>query len=120
MNPPDTIEIRGLRLRTFIGVPDDERAEPQELKVTVVMTPRKPFAELNDDLAETVDYAAVAGEIEALALERPRRLIETLAHEIAEFLVTRHPLVRADVLLEKFILPQTECVAVRASRVAAD
>ena len=116
MNPPDTIEIRKLRVSTRIGVPDEERAEPQELHVSVAMTPVSGFDDLDDDIAWTVDYFAVAQELKALAAERPRCLIETLALDFARHLLEKHPLKRAEVVVEKFILPDTECVAVRVVR----
>jgi dihydroneopterin aldolase len=116
MTSPDTIEIRKLRVSTHIGVPDAERAEPQELLVSVVMSPVSGFEDLDDDIAWTVDYYAVAQELKALAAERPRCLIETLALDFARHLLEKHPLRRVEILVEKFILPDTECVAVRVVR----
>ncbi len=117
MNPSsDLIEIRKLRVTTFVGVPDEELASPQTLEISIVMTPQFAFEELGDDIARTVDYHAVALEIQAIADARPRRLIETLAVDIARILLGNHPLRRIEVLVEKFILPDTECVAVRVVR----
>ncbi|MGC4014638.1 MAG: dihydroneopterin aldolase [Luteolibacter sp.] len=112
----DTIEIRKLRISTHIGVPDEERAEPQVVLLTIVMTPETAFRGLADDIARTVDYYAVSLELEALAAATPRKLIETLAADVADHLLGNHPLRRVDVMVEKFILPNTECVAVRTVR----
>lgn len=112
----DAIEIRGLTLRTWIGVPDQERAAPQELRVHVRITPRLAFEAMADELAATVDYAELAERIRELAAARPRRLIETLAADLAA-LVLSHPVCQAvEISLEKFILPQTDCVAVHLRR----
>jgi len=116
MNAPDTIEIRRLRVLCHIGVPVAERATPQALFITLRLVPAQGFAGLADDLARTVDYAAVAQQIETLAAARPRRLIETLALEIADHLLAHHSLARVAVTLEKTILPNTECVAVHLER----
>lgn len=116
MNAPDTIEIRRLRVLTRIGVADAEQAVAQALFVTLRLIPSRGFDGLADDLARTCDYAAVARQVEALATARPRRLIETLALEIAEHLLAEHPLARVAVTLEKIILPDTECVAVHLER----
>lgn len=116
MSTPDTIEIRRLRVSTHIGVPDDEREEPQILFITVKMTPGQNFDGLADEISRTIDYYAVSLEIEALAAARPRRLIETLATEIAGHLLRNHPLVNVSVTIEKHILPNTECVAVHVER----
>lgn len=113
---PDAIEIRRLALTVRIGVPDEERAEPQQVHATLRMTPLRGFGNLDDDIALTVDYHQVALEIEQLAAARPRRLIETLATEIAGFLLTNHPLSHVAVSIEKRILPHTECVAVHIER----
>ena len=112
----DTIEIRRLRIQTHIGVPDEERAAPQTLLVTVRMVPSQGFAGLSDEISRTIDYHAVAVEIQALAAVRPRRLIETLAVEIADLLLGAHPLCSVGVTIEKHILPDTECVAVHIER----
>jgi dihydroneopterin aldolase len=116
MHPPDTIEIRRLRVSTLIGVPDEERAVSQTLLVTIRMTPSQGFDGLADEISRTVDYHAVSQEIEALAAARPRRLIETLAVDIADHLLGNHPLARVAISIEKHILPNTECVAVHIER----
>lgn len=116
MSMRDVIEIRRLRVETWIGVPDEERAAPQTLAVTLRLTPSQGFDGLADEIGRTIDYHAVAVEIAALARAKPRRLIETLAVEIADHLLSRHALWRVDVTIEKHILPDTECVAVHLRR----
>lgn len=112
----DLIEIRRLRVSTHIGVPDEERAVSQTLLVTIRMTPSQNFDGLADEISRTVDYYAVSLEIQALASARPRRLIETLAVELADHLLGNHPLSHVAVSIEKHILPDTECVAVHLER----
>ena len=116
MDDGGEIEIRRLRVKTHIGVPDAERAEAQELLVTVKIRPRLAFAEMADEIGRTIDYAALAEGIKALGLAKPRRLIETLAADVAEFVLTDPQAVGVEVTVEKFILPDTECVAVRLSK----
>jgi len=113
---PDTIEIRRLKLVTHIGVPDEERADSQILLATIRMTPSQGFDGLADEISRTIDYYQVSREIAALAADRPRRLIETLATDIASHLLEHHPLARVAVTIEKHILPNTECVAVHLER----
>jgi dihydroneopterin aldolase len=116
MPQPDTIEIRRLQVRAHIGVPDEERASPQPLWISVEMIPSQGFAGLADEISRTVDYHAVAMQIASLAAARPRRLIETLAVETADLLLRHHPLSGVRVCVEKRILPDTDCVAVRIER----
>ena len=113
---PDTIEIRRLRVTTLIGVPDEERANSQTLLVTIQMTPAQNFDGLADEISRTVDYYQISLEIETLAAARPRRLIETLATDIASHMLGNHPLAHVAITIEKHILPNTECVAVRIER----
>ena len=113
---PDTIKIRRLRVSTLIGVPEEERATAQVLLVTLILTPSQGFDGLADEISRTIDYHAVTLEIEALAAARPRKLIETLAVEIADHLLGSHPLAHVAVTIEKHILPNTECVAVLLER----
>jgi dihydroneopterin aldolase len=116
MEHTDTIEIRRLQLRTHIGVPDEERAALQTLLLTVRMIPSQGFLGLADDISHTIDYHAVALALQQLAAARPRKLIETLALETADWLLTNHPLRRVEITIEKHILPDTECVAVHLIR----
>jgi dihydroneopterin aldolase len=113
---PDAILIEALELSSFIGVPDEERAAAQRLAVSLVLEPERDFRELGDQIANAVDYFAVCEYVKALSLARPRRLIETLTEEIAMELLARFPLRAVEVELRKFILPDTQFVAVRLRR----
>lgn len=110
------IEIRRLAVEALIGVPDEERAAPQTLHLTLHLVPEGPFAGMADDLARTVDYQAVAERVEELAGARPRKLIETLASEVAATVLDEFPVREVRVEIEKRILPRTDCVAVRTVR----
>ena len=116
MSTTDAIEIRRLRVQTFIGVPDEERSAEQTLLVTVRMVPGQGFDGLADEISRTIDYHLVALDIRSLAAARPRHLIETLATDIAGFLLESRPLLSVAVSIEKHILPDTECVAVHVER----
>jgi len=107
------ILIRGLRARAFIGVPEEERASAQELVLDIKLESNTPFAALGDDLEKTVDYAAVAARVNSIVEERPRHLIETLASDIVSALLAEFPARAATVEIRKFILPNTDHVAVR-------
>lgn len=106
------ILIKGLSVSCHVGVPDEELAQAQELLLHIEMEPLANWLELDDQIERTIDYAGVVSEIEAMASERPRRLIETLATDLGMALLSRHPLRRVKVTIEKFILPQTQAVAV--------
>lgn len=112
----NVILIQGLEVFARVGVPEEERARPQRLLVNAVVEPLIAFDELGDEIARTVDYDAASRRLAEIAAERPRKLIETLASEMAGALIGEFPARRAEIEIRKFILPQTEHVAVRCAR----
>lgn len=112
----DLIRIEALELSACVGVPDTERAAPQRLTAHLTLEPRRDFCALEDRLENTIDYFAVARSVQKLAQARPRKLIETLAEEIASEVLARFAVRAVEVELRKFILPDTAFVAVRLRR----
>lgn len=112
----DRILIDGLELSSQIGVPDEERAAPQRLTVNLVLEPIRDFVALEERIENTVDYFAVAEFVKVLGAARPRKLIETLAEDIASELLARFPLEAVEVELRKYILRDTQHVAVAIRR----
>jgi phosphoglycolate phosphatase len=111
----DCIRINGLEVPIRIGVGDDERAHPQNLIFDVLL--ETDFAGVGDDITRTTDYAAVAGWITSECARREVRLLETLTEELADGLLAHFPRVTSVTLdIRKFILPETESVAVRIRR----
>jgi len=106
------IEIRGLEVMAHVGVPDEERAVPQRLLMNLRFAAFNQPTELNDDLSLTIDYYAVSQRVVTIAQERPRKLIETLADEIAALLLTEFLLCWIEMTIRKFILPNTEWVSI--------
>jgi dihydroneopterin aldolase len=110
------IFIAGLRVKTRIGVPDEERLGEQELEFDLRIQPARAFVDMQDRLEDTIDYAKVCERVAEIASAKPRKLIETLADEIAEMILNEFHARRVEVELRKFILPQTRHVAVRCVR----
>jgi len=112
----DQIVVSLLSISTFIGATDEEQKRPQRLKVSFILEPKRGLGGLNDDLANTVDYDAACRAVKALATTGKRRLIETLAEDIASHLLREYPLAAVEVELRKYILPDTDFVAVKIRR----
>jgi len=110
------IAVRGLEVTARVGVPDEERAVPQRLLLDLRFAAADQPILLNDDIAGTVDYHAVSVRVADIAREKPRRLIETLAEEVASRLLDEFRLRWIEVSVRKFILPNTEWVAVSVRR----
>ena len=112
----DRILISRLFLETVIGVPDAERAQPQRIAVSLEIGIEIGAAAATDNLRRTVNYEAVANRLKAVAAARPRKLIETLAEELAGAVLEFEGAHDVTLLLEKFILPNADSVAVRIER----
>lgn len=115
---PDEIHVAGLALSVRIGVTERERAEPQRLTVSLTLRPAGGFDDLEDRIEHTINYSAVCAVLREFAkTAEPRRLIETFAEDIARTVLTEFPAcVEVDVELRKYILPDTDYVAVRLTR----
>jgi len=116
VTPNDEIRIEELELMARIGVPAEERAQPQRLTVSMILQPHRSFANLGDNLARTIDYAAVCAEVRRFVSARRDKLIETLADEMAKHLLRHFAIARVELELRKFVLPETRYVAVRLTR----
>jgi 7,8-dihydroneopterin aldolase/epimerase/oxygenase len=110
------IEIEELEIRSKIGVLEEERRNPQKLTVSLRFQLASSFASLADVFAQTIDYGAVVQEVSAISAANSRHLIETLAVDIADRLMERFPMARLEVVVRKFILPNTRYVSARTIR----
>ena len=80
----DLITLTGLRAKGFHGVFDFEKAQGQEFIVDVELEVDLRAAGASDDLADTVNYAAVAEVAMAVLTGPSLDLIETVASRIAD------------------------------------
>jgi FolB domain-containing protein len=113
----DRIEVCELEVAARIGVPDDERAAPQRLTISMTLWPKKDFRELRDELANTIDYAAVCADVKEFVSRTEHKLIETLVDAVAAHLLAAYPVARVRVEVRKFILPDVKHVGVIVERV---
>ena len=69
-----------------------------------------------DDVSLTVNYFEVAERVKHFAAERPRKLLETLAEEVAADLLRGFAIKSLVAEIKKSILPDTRYVSVRIER----
>ncbi len=110
----DRIHIERLELRARVGVPNSERAQPQRLILNVTLWPKN--TELHDEIANTVDYSAVAKSVTEFVKPHQYKLIESLADEAAAHLLAQFKVRKVAVEVRKFVLPDTDYVSVTAIR----
>ena len=87
----DYVSVRDLSVTAVIGVHDWEREVEQTLLFSVDMVADVRRAAATDDLADALDYSAVAAAIAAVVREGKFHLIETVAERVAERLLADFP-----------------------------
>jgi dihydroneopterin aldolase len=91
----DKIRITGIKAYGHHGILPEEARLGQPFKVSLDLDLDTRPAAAGDDLALTVNYAAVIQHVEATLKGPPQRLIETLAERIAEKILLEFPLVQS-------------------------
>lgn len=108
----DVIELRQLRCAAIVGVLPEERDRPQPLEFDIDF--ERPFEEaaLNDDIAETTNYAEILTLTTTVALEGRFLLLESLAYRVArEILAFDDQIETVTVAVRKLRPPVPEDVA---------
>ena len=112
----DAIHIEQLEVFARIGVPDEERSQPQRLTISITLWPTEQGPELGDDIDRAVNYASVCTETKEFVQSRSDRLIETLADALAGRLLVVFEIRRVAIELRKFVLPDVKYVSVTVTR----
>lgn len=116
----DKIIIRDLEAFYQVGVTEEERAKPQRLLFTVEMSHDFKAVTASDNLAQTIDYAAVAQRLLHFGQDCHWQLIETLAADIAAMVLDEFSPRIVTVEVKKFAIPQARYVAVTLTRPAPE
>jgi dihydroneopterin aldolase len=115
---PDEIHIEQLDVFARIGVPEEERANPQRLTVSISFWPYQQTSDLADHIQRTVNYSAVAKETKNFVRDQSVSLIETLADRIASHLLKSFPIQKVTIELRKFALDDAKYVSTTVTRTA--
>ena len=115
----DQIHIEQLEISTHIGVPEEERATPQRLTVSITLWPRHNERDLGDNIDKTVNYSAVAEAAKSFARDQSVNLIETLADRLARHLLGTFAIQKITIELRKFVLEDAKYASVTVMRTAA-
>ncbi|TCK19962.1 dihydroneopterin aldolase [Pseudonocardia endophytica] len=97
----DRIELRGLRVRGRHGVFEHERRDGQDFVVDLVVSADLSAAAASDDLADTLDYGALAQRTAAIVGGTPHDLIESVAGRIADDVLSDPRVESVEVTLHK-------------------
>jgi FolB domain-containing protein len=115
---PDEIHIEQLDVFTRVGVPEEERAKPQRLTVSISFWPYQQTRDLADNIEATVNYSAVAEETKNFLHDQSVKLIETLAEVLASHLLKSFPIQKITIELRKFALEDAKYVSITVTRTA--
>lgn len=117
MSGLDKLRIRGLRVRSRVGVTAAERRLPQEVVVTITLHADLARSCRSDQLHDTVDYKALKKSVLAECEARSFKLIERMAQRIAELSLADGRVQQVDVVIQKpGALRFAECSEVEISR----
>jgi FolB domain-containing protein len=120
LNPfSDCIHIEQLEVSTRIGVPDEERATPQRLTVSISFWPYHEAGDLADKIENAVNYSAIAEEAKNFARDQSVNLIETLADRLAIHLLKHFRMQKVTIELRKFPFEDAKYVSVTVTRTAS-
>ncbi|MCV7106515.1 dihydroneopterin aldolase [Mycolicibacterium chitae] len=97
----DRIELRGLAVRGNHGVFDHERRDGQEFLIDITLWLDLAAAAASDRLSDTYDYGVLAQRAAAIVGGEPRNLIEAVAGEIAEDVMTDERVHAVEVAVHK-------------------
>ena len=115
---PNEIHIEQLEVFTRIGVPEQERANPQRLTVSISFWRYQQTRDLADNIEGTVNYSAVAEETKNFLHDQSVKLIETLAEVLARHLLKSFPIQKITIELRKFALEDAKYVSITVTRSA--
>jgi len=110
------IAIVDLEVFYCVGVTDEERAKPQRLLLSIEMTYDFSVAAMSDRLEKTIDYFEVAQELLKYGEGRSWKLIEKLATNIADLILSEFRPEHVTVEVKKFSIPQARLVYVTVTR----
>ena len=115
----DKIHIEQLDVFTRIGVPEEERANPQRLTVSISLWPYQQTGDLADHIEHALNYSTVAEETKNFVRDQSVNLVETLADRLARHLLKSFPIQRVTIELRKFPLRDAKYVSVTVTRNAS-
>ncbi len=114
----DRVHIEQLEISAHIGVPEKERAKPQRLTVSISLWPYDEARDMADKIENTVNYSAVAEATKNFVRDRSVNLIETLADQLALYLLKTFRVQKVTVEVRKFPLKDAKFVSATATRTA--
>jgi D-erythro-7,8-dihydroneopterin triphosphate epimerase len=97
----DEIRIKGLFLRTIIGINDDEREQKQDVRINLALTVDTRPAARSDEIDDAVNYRTITKDVIDLVENSKFFLVERMAEEIARLCLRDPRVEQVRVSIEK-------------------
>lgn len=97
----DRIVLTGMRFYGYHGVFPEESRLGQSFQVDVELYADLRRAGQTDDLSATVDYGKVYGNVKEIVEGRPFKLIEAVAEQVAQSILSGFPVTEVVVRVHK-------------------
>ncbi|MFQ3788251.1 dihydroneopterin triphosphate 2'-epimerase [Halomonas sp. A29] len=96
-----TIRIKNLRLRTYIGIKDEEIHNRQDVVINAVIRYRADKAVEFNHIDQALNYRTISKEVIVLVEERPFLLLERMTREVLDLIMSHEQVLTAQVEIDK-------------------
>lgn len=115
----DVVFVKGLTVEAVIGVYAWERAITQPLLIDIALETDIRSAAISDDVNDALNYKAVCDDVSSLCQEVQAQLLEHLAEQIADMLLTNYACHKVTLSVAKpTAITQADAVGVQITRYA--
>lgn len=101
MSNKDIIFISSLEIDTIIGINPEEKQNSQTVILDLEVTTNTLSCTKDDDLSKTINYQEIYDEVIKLVQNNSKQLIESLAEDIASFILDNFSVSTVKVTLQK-------------------
>ena len=116
---PDRLRLQGVTAECRLGVYEWEQASAQTVWLDAEVEIDAARGAKHDDVRDAVDYAKLVTRLKSVARQRPYRLLETMAEDLASALLHETGSPRVRVRVTKRALPGIDAASVEVERGAA-
>lgn len=101
LQPDAIIRIKNLRLRTFIGIKEEEINNKQDVVINVVIHYPAEQARRSENIADALNYRTITKHIIAHVEEHRFALLEKLTQDVLDIACEHHWVTYAEVEVDK-------------------
>ena len=97
----DKIILKGMRFYGFHGLHDEERKTGQYFLVNLECITNLHKAGVSDNIEDTINYSNIYQKVRRIIEGTPRNLLEAVAEEIADVLISDYPIKKVTINISK-------------------